>query len=434
MGIRGRGGAATIALALVAGLGAACDGGGDGALTEGRLSAMIDSLLPPIAEVSGLEVRRPVRYALQSRSEARTFIERQLDEGLPPGELAGMERVYRAFGLLPDTLDLRALLLELLTEQVVGYYDPPTGRLYVVEGVSEELAGPVVAHELVHALQDQHVNLDSLVAPERGNDRRAAAQAAAEGQAMLVMVALQVAATSGRPMDVGSLPDVGEMMKPALEAENARFPVFQRAPRIIQETLIFPYIGGASFVQALFRHREGSEPPMPFGDLLPQSTEQVMNPERAFLGQRDHPTELLLGDPSGGWSVAYSNTLGQLEVSILLSERLGPGAEAAAEGWDGDRYILLDGPGGQQALVWYAVWDDATAADRFAEHYERWSVSRGGGREGPDEETAGFGPGIIDRLEVEGRPLVRVVETSPGTEPAAVPVPAIESLEERAWH
>lgn len=423
----------TLALALV-GLSAGCDAQGREALTDERLEAMIDSLLPAIAEASGLEVRRPVSYALQSRAEARSFIERQLDEGLPAGELTGMERAYKAFGLLPDTLDLRGLLLELLTEQVVGYYDPPTDRLYVVEGASPQLAGPVVAHELVHALQDQHTALDSLIAPERGNDRQAAAQAAAEGQAMLVMVALQVAETSGQDLDPGALPDLGEMMKPGLEAENAQFPVFKRAPRLIRETLIFPYLGGASFVQALFRHRAGPEPPVPFGPLLPQSTEQVMDPERAFFAERDHPTELETGPPSGGWSGTYSNTLGQLELSILLGERLGPEAESAASGWDGDRYVLLEGPAGQEALVWYGVWDDPAAADRFVDHYERWRARREGGADAAGGETGGFGPGAIERLEVEGRPVVRVVEAPAGMEPAAGDLPAIESMEERPAH
>ena len=382
---------------------------------------MIDSLLPGISAASGLEVRHPVQYALQSRADAQAFIRAQLDEEMSPAELAGMERAYKRLGLLPDSIGLRDLMLELLTEQVVGYYDPHTDRLYVVEGAPAGSAGPVVAHELVHALQDQRTNLDSLVAGERGNDRQMAAQAAAEGQAMLVMLALQAAEMTGQAMDPGSLPDLGPMLRPALETENSQFPVFQRSPALIKETLIFPYIGGASFVQALYRAGVGGGVPVPFGALLPQSTEQVLDPEGAFLGERDTPTEIELNDPAEGWEVAYANTLGQLETTILLRERAGEEAVAAADGWDGDRFVLLNGPGEVESLVWYSVWDGQAEADRFAR------ALRGAAKD------ATAGPlWRVERLDLDGRPVVRLV-VAPSTEAADAAVeaaPPVRSLME----
>src|SRR5690606_21489386 len=105
------------------------------------------------------------------------YVEAQLTDEMPPEELEGVHATYALLGLIPDTLDLRALLLDLYTEQIVGYYDPETKTLYAVEGVQREALRPVLAHELVHALQDQHANLDSLISRERGNDRQVAAQA-----------------------------------------------------------------------------------------------------------------------------------------------------------------------------------------------------------------------------------------------------------------
>ncbi|HUG38926.1 MAG TPA: hypothetical protein VMM12_00490 [Longimicrobiales bacterium] len=402
---------------LLSGAAAAC-GGQEPGLQADELAVLIDSLLPRIAEASGLEVRAPVRYAMQPRAEARAFIARQLEEEFGPGELEGMARAYKAFGLLPDTVDLDRLLLELYTEQVIGYYDPRTDRLYVVEGAERETAAPVVAHELVHALQDQLVPLDSLVARERGNDRQMAAQAAAEGQATLVMLALQAEQTMGRRLDPALLPDLAELLRPAAEAENAQFPVFNRAPRLIRETMLFPYVAGAAFLQALYRATDGDGPVVPFGDLLPHSTEQVMNPEARFLPRPDVPTEVWLERPAAGWRTVYENNLGQLEVSILLAEHLDDQAAAAAEGWDGDRYALLEGPGGGEALVWYSVWDDDAAADRFAAAYHRMLDRR------PDRA------GLARRSEAWGRPVVLVVEARAGVELGDVPVPAIERLQE----
>jgi hypothetical protein len=373
-------------------------------MSDDELRVMIDSLLPAIAEVSGMEVRREVQFAMQSRTDARAFIEAQLEDELGPEELDGMERAYKAFGLLPDTLDLRAMLLDLYTEQVVGYYDPATDRLYVLDEAEAATAGPVVAHELVHALQDQHTDLDSLVAKERGNDRQMAAQAAAEGQATLVMVALQAAQTSGQAIDIAALPDLSQLLRPALEAENRRFPVFRRAPRLVKETLLFPYMAGAGFVQALFRARSDAGPPVPFGELLPQSTEQVLAPEARFLGERDRPTELELGPPGGGWEVLYANTLGQLEVSILLVEHLGEEQAGGARGWDGDRFALLRDDAGRQALVWYSVWDDATSADAFAERFRRTGLARS-----------------VDRVDRDGRPVLRAVIADTSVNPEGLP-------------
>jgi hypothetical protein len=390
----------------------------DAELDAAGLAAMIDSLLPPIAGASGLEVLRPVEHTLQPAAEARAFIERQLDEML--GEVRAMERAYREFGLLPDTLDLRALLLDLYTEQVVGYYDPKESRLYVVEGIPARTAAPVVAHELVHALQDQHFDLDALVDPERGNDRQMAAQAAAEGQATLVMIALQAAETAGRPIEPGALPDLGPLLRPALEAEYADFPVFARAPRLIRETLLFPYLHGANFVQTLYRYRPmGSDPPVPFGDLLPTSTQQVLHPVERFILERAEPLEIRLDGAGAGWSIAYENTLGQFELGILLGETLGDAAADLAASWAGDRYALLDGPDGETALVWYTAWEDAAAADRFATRY-RQVMDRRDGRHG-----------TISRQTHDGRPVVRVLQAPATRDLASVMAPAIRVMETR---
>ncbi len=432
---------AVLVMTLAVAAAAACDARGGGArrgarvpLDSAGLAVMIDSLVPVISRTSGLPVRHPVAYRLQSRADARVFIDAQLDEELGPEVLHGTERVYRALGLIPDTLDLRETLLALYTEQVIGYYDPKTDRLYVLEGVPADSAAPVVAHELVHALQDQYTDLDSLVAPDRGNDRQMAAQAAAEGQATLVMVAIQTAELTGKPADPGDLPDMRDVMGPALESQNDQFPVFQRAPRIIKETLLFPYLGGAVFVQALFRHRQGDAIPIPFRDLLPQSTEQVMRPLDRFLDTRDPPSELTLGAAADGWRVAYTNTFGEMETSVILSEYLGEHADSAitargagtarsagfARGWDGDRYALLDGPAGAQALVWYSVWDDVASADRFAADYRRVLAKRPG-------RTGG-----VERLEVDGRPVARVVETaaSAGVPLIDIPVPSLVGIDQ----
>ncbi|HUH13919.1 MAG TPA: DUF6782 family putative metallopeptidase, partial [Longimicrobiales bacterium] len=275
---------------------AAC--GGEAQQTDAQLQAAVDSLVPLLESLSGLEQRGPIHFARRSRAQLRAFVEEQLAEKLPPEELAGVEATYRAFGLLPDTLDLRALLLELYTEQVVGYYDPARDTLYLVDDVPAADLLDVLAHELVHALQDQHADLDALIDRSRGNDRQTAAQAAIEGHATLVMFALQAAALTGGPVDMAALPNLAAELRPALEGHNERFPVFRDAPRIVRETLLFPYLGGAGFVQELWR-AAAPDRPAPLGEHLPLSTEQVLHPRARFLQERDEPTEIVLGAADG---------------------------------------------------------------------------------------------------------------------------------------
>lgn len=382
-----------------------------------ELRALVDSLLPAVERVSGLTARASVNVERRGRDQLRSYVTERMAAEMPPEELARIEATYKELGLLPDTLELRPLLLDLFSEQVVGYYDPPSETLFLVEGVPADAAEPVLAHELVHALQDQYVDLDSLIAPEVGNDRATAAQSAIEGHATLVMFALLLSErTGGR--DITELPPIGSQVRPALESQNSQLPVFARAPRIIRETLVFPYVGGADFVQAVWKARANGARPE-FTSMLPSSTEQVLHPVEAFIGARDEPTIAHLAEPTGDWRVLYEDVLGELELGILLEQHLGVGLDSLAVGWDGDVVRLLESGLGERALVLASVWDDAAAADRFAAAYREVLAERTGRH------------GSVERLELDGRPLVVAVDASTGVPAAMLPTPRVDSLSER---
>jgi hypothetical protein len=358
------------------------------------LSATVDSMLPKLEVLAGLKKLRPVALSEQTRDQLRSYIEQRLSEEMPPAELEGIRKTYVALGLVPDSLNIKALLLDLYQEQVAGYYDPSSDKFFLVKGTPVAMLRPVLAHELVHALQDQHVDLDSLIGRARGNDRQSAAQAAIEGQATLVMFAYLAQQAAGRPIQPDEIPDVGAQLAPAMDAQNSQFPVFKRAPRIIRETMVFPYVGGAAFVQKLWIANARKGFVAPLDSLLPQSTEQVLHGDQKFVAARDTPTELRF---ASGANIAYENTLGELEMGVLLSEHLG--TKAAASGWDGDRYQLLaDG-----VLQWASVWDDAAAADRFADSYRQIGVKRRALRSVR-----------VERIDIAGRPGVLILD-APGT-------------------
>ena len=328
------------------------------------LGNRVAELLPVLARKAGMDLVRPVRVDRRSRQELEAYLQFKLDRELPSERARHMVRSYALLGLMDPEVDLRGLLLSVYSEQVAGFYDPDSSALFVLDDMPVELLEPILVHELVHAVQDQTASLDSLTSQERGNDRQAAAQAAIEGHATLVMLEYMAEQLRGEPVDLSELPDFSQALGPALEGMRAQYPALAAAPAIVQESLLFPYLKGASFVAALWKARPGR--PAPFGEYLPQSTEQIMDPTRALGPEPDWPTELEIV-PQGDLEVLYENTLGQLETEILLEEHMGPAARVLARGWDGDRYLLLRNPRGEEGLVWVSVWDSVGERDRFVE-------------------------------------------------------------------
>jgi hypothetical protein len=327
--------------------------------SDPALRELAQELLPNLARRAGLEQRAPVRLERRNRAQLVQYLTAKLEEDMPVEEASRVIRSYALLGLVPRELDIRALLLSVYTEQVAGFYDPDSTALFVLDDQPTQAVSSVLIHELVHALQDQTVSLDSLTDRARGNDRQSAALAAIEGHATLVMMEYIMESMQGSALDVSQIPGFADQLRPALEAVRAQYPALGRAPRIIQEAMLFPYVEGAGFVHRVWRARGGR--PLPFGELLPQSTEQVLYPDR-LLAARDDPRELSLSVP--GVRTVHSDVLGRHELELVLREHSG-NPNALADGWDGDRFALLETSSGD-ALVWASVWDDEFARDAAA--------------------------------------------------------------------
>jgi hypothetical protein len=328
----------------------------------------------------------------------RDYVIHKIDEELPPQELNGLQAAVRIFGLFPDSLELRPTMIEVLTSQIAGYYDPDSNALFIPTDVEPFQLRVVVSHELVHALQDQYVRLDSIMTQRRHNDRRTAAQSILEGQAMVVQIPVMMPEQKPDTLPLGFF----WRQRDVIARQQAQMPEFKNAPLWVREGLIFPYLGGAEFV-LWFRRKHFDESVL---DAMPTSTEQVLHPERYAAG--DQPTEIVF-PAAGTETVQYVDNLGEFETRLLFQQHLGDEAEAArlAAGWDGDRYRVLGAPGTADALVWYTVWDDAPAADKFARGLERaWAKRPGDGRTARRSE--------IKQLTIQGRPVVRLVDAPAG--------------------
>jgi len=342
--------------------------GGDEPAYEGPFRAEVRRAIPKIEASSGLKFKSMPKLEMRDRDQVREFLEQQFAEQMSPLEISGISQAYKRLGMIPDSLDLRAFLLDLLTEQVAGYYDPATKVLYVVEGGKPEITNVTISHELVHALQDQYFPLDSTRGLKGDNDRQVALQSVVEGHAVYEQMSIMLGGSDFSMRLPGGWDQVREMIR----TEQAGMPKFAAAPVLLQETLLFPYLSGAEFARQFKRLRPGVAPFEP----LAASTEQILHPEKLLDSVPDHPTRVTLGAPRVG-SLIHEDNLGEFETRLFLYEHLRDvgGAAAGAAGWDGDRYQLVETAAGA-GIAWLTVWDSQVEAAQFRDYMERMVEKR----------------------------------------------------------
>ena len=314
-----------------------------------QLAWWVDSLRIYVEGATRLKFRHPPHYALQTPDQIKAYLRRQLDRKLPPGRLEAIAAAYHLLGLLPDTIAFRNAVLDFNAPAVAGFYDPETDTLYCRTGFGPAQVREVLTHEMVHALQAQYVNLDSLVDPSRESDQAFAAKAVVEGQAMFARVRLLA---GGR--NIVAYTGVWNALVETVRLRTVATPRTRRIPLLLRERFIAPYLFGAQFMSAWQGYRWADT--VPFGRLMPQSSEQILHPERYAAG--DNPIELAFTD-SGG-QIRTEDVLGELDVHLLEAQLAGARTlgKIGVLGWAGDRYRVYDAPAGP-ALVWYIVWDDS---------------------------------------------------------------------------
>ena len=317
--------------------------------------ALVDSLRPGVERAAGISFRTAPKVELRSRDQVRTYLMDRLEKDFSASRQEGVTSAYRLLGLLPDTLDLRALLLELYTEQVAGYYDPESRTLVGVEGAEPDLLRLTLAHELVHALQHEELPLERIMRAGSNSDALSAAQAVLEGHAMVVSLKSIPSAAA-----ILLNPDLWRMARQEIQRERSTMRVFASAPQVLQESMIFPYINGAEFMRWWDSARAGK--PLPGPDELPRSTEQILHPGRSLAA--DHPVTVAFADSSA--DVIYEDTFGEFEMQVLSTVLRGGGEVLtdAPLGWGGDRFRIYRSGNGP-AFVWYVAFDDPTSASRF---------------------------------------------------------------------
>lgn len=366
--------------------------------SDSPYARQVREAIPRVEKATGLTFKRPPAVTTRSSDEVRAFVMEQFRDSATERQLAAQETIYKRLGAIPERMSLRDLLTDLLEEQVVGYYDPKRDTLYVVKGRDETITGAIITHELIHALQDQYVDIDSIVRQKGNDDRLAAAQSLLEGQATFDgIVAMSGSLISGTTN--------WSVARDQIRQNRSSTPRMAAAPTIVQEALIFPYLSGAEFV----RRQRDRAPTASVLRRFPVSSEQVLH-DSAFSAS-DQPVPVRFTGVSG---IGYENTVGEFETRVLLYEQLRDvsGAARAAQGWGGDRIALAAG----DVLLWASAWDTQSDAAEFFESVSRMMGIR---YEAAAEGQAGAttrvvrAPGrraTVSIGDVGGRPTVLVVD------------------------
>ncbi len=333
---------------------------------------MMDSIEEEMEDLRGLEGMQPITRSLMTRDELGAYMEREMTADYPPEEIASDVLVLAAFDFVPEDFDLERVLLDLYSTQILGMYDDEEDTFFVVsEGELDLMARLTFAHEFVHALQDEHYDLESFVdEDELSDDQILARMSLVEGDATLSMSEYLMAHRSEL-----SAEDMATLQG---EGDSSSEEALAAAPPIIRETLDFPYLFGMDFVSAL-RGAGWQAVDAAYSD-PPQSTEQILHPEKYF--SRDEPTLVILPpltDTLGtGWRLVEAETLGEFQTGLYLEQQMDKDtASLARAGWDGDQYAVY-ARDGDEVLVFATVWDSPQDREEFVTAYGLYAESKFG--------------------------------------------------------
>ncbi len=335
-----------------------------------QLFQEIESILADLSQITGLKPLRTVKHDLIGREQVKQFLEQRIQEEVKPEELRAEELTLKKFGFVPQDFDLKKTTVELLTEQAAAFYDYRKKKLYVLDSDSSAMQEVALVHELAHALADQHFNLEKFITRASENDDGAMARMAVmEGQATWLM-SEYLARRMG--MSLKTSPAIAQYMSEQAAASGGQFPVFDKAPLYIRETLLFPYTKGMRFQQVLVEKEDQAA----FSAVFlhpPASTQQILHPEKYFAGEK--PTEPPLASlvTQGEYRVLMEGSIGELDHSILLRQYASAKeAESVAPLWRGGSYRLWEHKRDRHTVLAYSSeWANPSVAREFFGLYRK---------------------------------------------------------------
>jgi len=360
-----------------------------------ELFRSVNQILSFASDDTQLQIRHEVKKRLITREQVEKYILEKFKDGKDVKRMQREEIVLKKFGLLDRDFQLQSFLVSLLKEQIAGYYDNKTKTVNLLDWVPPEEQKLVMAHELTHALQDQHTDLDKWEPEDPDtisrnvtednqrleiDERDTARDAVLEGQAMAVYVDYTLKPAGKSLM---TSPDVMRTPKEDSDTTDSS-PVMARAPLLLQQSLLFPYHDGLGFEQRLLKDKGARYAFAGVLDRPPSTSYEIMNP-RAY--ERGVTVPLLrMPDVHGLLEADYQpydiGVMGELDVRIL-TELFGGPEEAAmlTPQWNGGLYYAVQSRKARTAeeqaatssvaLLYLSSWRSEAAATEFAKLYGR---------------------------------------------------------------
>jgi hypothetical protein len=356
-----------------------------------ELLASVDQVLHFVSEDTLLPIKHKVKGQIVSREHVEKYISDKFKNDVDRIRFERSELVLKKFGLLPRTFDLHKFLIELLTDQIAGYYDEKTKTMNLLDWIEPDMQKPVMAHELTHALQDQNYDLEKMSKEDEKiekkgltdlralvkNDEESTCRSAVmEGQGMIVLVDYLLAPAN---KSVAESPGFVDMMVSSMQKEKSS-PIFDNAPLLLQDELIFPYRYGMLFIKDLLVDGGKEAAFKKVLDQMPQTTREVMQPDEYLAGRRVPP--LFLPDLDflkKEYEPFDAGAMGEIDVNILLkvyaNEQV---AKSLSKEWRGGVYYAAGRKGAEPkdanssahvGLYYISRWSGEDAARDFAKLY-----------------------------------------------------------------
>ena len=327
-----------------------------------------DEVLADMAKLLGLPQLEPLKKSLRSRDEIRAYvIHEEKTEDTPEQRYADQKELEK-LGLIPKGFQLESFLVDLLTEQIAGLYDPKAKEFYVADWIDPADQKEVMAHELTHALQDQHYHLDQWRDAAKPNeDAELARDAVVEGSAVVSMIDYELRQAGSSVDALGGL-SISDQL-----GSMSDTPQLAKAPQFIRDLLLFPYGAGADFSQRVLRARGGWPSFHTVFENPPASTQQVLHPDLYF--RNVVPQKVDVPEAPGlskDWKRLDTNVLGEFGLREVLKQFLdAPRAIRLASDWEGDRYALYENSSDHRLI--FAILFRVGNADQSAELLQGFS-------------------------------------------------------------
>ncbi|MBS1814069.1 MAG: hypothetical protein JSS87_04265 [Acidobacteria bacterium] len=358
-----------------------------------ELFRSVDDIFAFASKDSHLQKKHDIKREMDSRASVTKLLEKNFKDDESAKRLQRSELVLKKFGLLDRDFNLRPFLISLLTEQIAGFYDAKTHVIHMLDWVAPEEQKPVLAHELTHALQDQHVPMEKWsnvsktdVSHNAQQDREhiavdeasTARQSVTEGQGMIVYLDYVL---KPQGVTLATAPEIGDRLRSFAETSAAGSPVMSRAPLLLQESLMFPYTDGLYFEYQVQKERGTDAAFAGTLDHPPSTSHEILHPQEYLA----HMVPPVLNMPDvhplldKEWEPYDVGTLGELDVRITAElfggKELG---EALAPAWAGGIYYAAQRRSATPAekatpasigFLYYSEWKNEDSARSFMRMY-----------------------------------------------------------------